>query len=557
MILHVDFTSHRSIPQTGHLILPRTRGNHYLPAKPVVMTAGYKPEATGPVDQEHIHEIDDAADVIIRERLIDCETGIERIALEFPYSKTERKNIVVDRQDITTPAKLFKLANHGLYVHSGNAKELVACLNEQLFNKEQPVPMKYSTRRMGWIDRYGFLPYTNGVVFDGDHSEKLIYDSVNEAGRYDVWLEIARIARQGSVEPRIILAASFASVLVKVIEGLPFFVHLWGPSETGKTVALRLAASVFANPAMGSFIQSFNATDAGLERRCAFLNSLPLITDELQVARAAGQKSFDKMIYSLTEGVGRTRSNKGRGMDPVSSWANCMITSGEEPVTGHHSAGGAINRVLDIECNEALFENPGLVIEKISRNYGHAGRRFVENLTRPNQIERAKTLLTDYERRVQAEHVTDKQSLAAAILLVADHLATEWIFEDGQQLQVADLVPFLKTMDDISVYRRGYDNLVQWVYLNRFQFGKFARSYGLIDGHKVRIIKPEFINFCDRECINVDGFLRWLRKNGKLTLRKRGTGFTFPYRILSDLIECVVIELPTQPDEVDSVSADT
>lgn len=557
MIIKANFTSHRPAPQQGQPTLSRTRGNHYLSAKPVVMPAGYKAKATGHYDQEHIHEIDDAADVIIRERLIDCETGTERIALEFPYSKTERKNIVVDRQDITTPAKLFKLANHGLYVHSGNAKELVACLNEQLFNNEQPVPVKYSTRRMGWIDRYGFLPYTNGVVFDGDHSEKLIYDSVKEAGRYDVWLEIARIARQGSVEPRIILAASFASVLVKVIEGLPFFVHLWGSSETGKTVALRLAASVFANPAMGSFIQSFNATDAGLERRCAFLNSLPLITDELQVARAAGQKSFDKMIYSLTEGVGRTRSNKGRGMDPVTSWANCMITSGEEPVTGHHSAGGAINRVLDIECNDTLFEDPGLVIEKISRNYGHAGRRFVENLTRPNQIERAKTLLTDYDLQLRAERVTDKQRLAAAILLLADHLATEWIFEDGQQLQVADLVPFLKSMEDISVYRRGYENLVQWVYLNRFQFGRFGGSCGVIDGLKVQIIKPEFVSFCERENINDKGFLSWLKKNGKLTLRETGKGYTFPCRILSDPIECVVIELPTQPDEVNSVSTDT
>lgn len=49
------------------------------------------------------------------------------------------------------------------------------------------------------------------------------------------------------------------------------FVHLWGvESGTGKTVALMLAASVWGNPAIGQYVQTFNATQVGHEKQRHF-----------------------------------------------------------------------------------------------------------------------------------------------------------------------------------------------------------------------------------------------------------------------------------------------
>ena len=78
--------------------------------------------------------------------------------------------------------------------------------------------------------------------------------------------------RSGNVFPRLILAASFASVLVKPLGGLPFFLHIWGGTEVGKTVGLMLAASVWANPEVGRYIHTFNSTSVGRE------NPLPSLT---------------------------------------------------------------------------------------------------------------------------------------------------------------------------------------------------------------------------------------------------------------------------------------
>ena len=88
-----------------------------------------------------------------------------------------------------------------------------------------------------------------------------------------------------STTAKIILAASFASVLLEPLGCLPFFVHLWGvDSGTGKTVALMVAASVWGDPAIGNYVKTFDGTVVGLEKTAAFLNELPLCLDELQLA---------------------------------------------------------------------------------------------------------------------------------------------------------------------------------------------------------------------------------------------------------------------------------
>lgn len=57
-----------------------------------------------------------------------------------------------------------------------------------------------------------------------------------------------------------------------------------------------------------------------------FLHSIPLIMDELQLARDPhGKINFN--VYELASGSGKIRSNVGRGLAPTPRWANCFITS--------------------------------------------------------------------------------------------------------------------------------------------------------------------------------------------------------------------------------------
>ena len=49
---------------------------------------------------------------------------------------------------------------------------------------------------------------------------------------------------------------------------------------------------------MGKYIKTFDGTDVGYERTAAFLNSLPMCIDELQLAKnARGQVVFNVDVY--------------------------------------------------------------------------------------------------------------------------------------------------------------------------------------------------------------------------------------------------------------------
>ena len=99
-------------------------------------------------------------------------------------------------------------------------------------------------------------------MFDGNENFARTFRAISPHGKFDVWLGEAVEARKESITARIVLAASFASVLVGPLGCLPFFVHLWGmDSATGKTVGQMLAASVWANPTVGGdYFKTFKGT---------------------------------------------------------------------------------------------------------------------------------------------------------------------------------------------------------------------------------------------------------------------------------------------------------
>ena len=94
-----------------------------------------------------------------------------------------------------------------------------------------------------------FSPYVDDLIFDGDVSYKHLYDAVSEKGSAEKWIQFVRdIRAEGNIPTKIVLAAAFASILVEPCNCSCFLVHLWNGSGNGKTVALMLAASVWANP---------------------------------------------------------------------------------------------------------------------------------------------------------------------------------------------------------------------------------------------------------------------------------------------------------------------
>ena len=474
------------------------------------------------------------------QRLVNVDTREHKVMLAYRLSR-RWDIVIVDRNVISDSRSIIGLSKYGIMVNSETGKALVRYLADVEQLNYDLIPEVSSVGRLGWIEEYGFSPYEEELVFDGEETYRTRFESIQEHGSREAWLDCARAVRSGktpgNVIARIVLAASFASVLVGPCRCLPFFVHLWGGSETGKSLSLVLAASVWANPEIGVYIQTFNATEVGKELGAAFCNSLPLIIDELQLVKD-NRKDFDRMIYQLSEGVGRARGRKQGGLQKTPTWRNCVITTGEFPIISANSGEGAVNRTIEVDCHDTkLFDEPKKTATSLYANYGFAGREFVDHLMEDGVIERVQKLQEDLQKAIKTGDTMDKQSASAALILAADRLSEKWIFQDGVLLQPDDIRPYLVSKETVNQNARALQYLYDFININQSRFSPGADAHqgevwGDLDDDYAYIIRSKFDQILQDEGYNASAFLGWAKNNnlilpgkdGKMTRTKRING---------------------------------
>lgn len=467
----------------------------------------------------------------------------------------------IDAADMLSPTEIVKkLSPRGISVSGGDrAKLLVDYLRDITDANYENIPEVKSVSRLGWNDD-GFSPYTSDVEFDGFAAFASAFSAFTPKGSMDKWLYEAKDARQYSITARVVLASSFAAPLIEKLGTLSFFVHLWSVSSgTGKTVGQMLGASVWADPAPGgAFFPTFRSTSVGMEVMAGFLHSIPMFIDELQLAKDHhGNVRFN--VYELASGSGKLRSNKQLGMNYTPTWATCFITSGETPITKETDGEGAVNRVFEIECTaDNKVINDGLrTANTLRENYGWAGRIFMQKLQEDGAIEKAKELYEQFFSECVANNTTEKQAMAAATILTADALATEWVFQDGKALTVDEVAAFAKEKERVSLMDRGYDILCDWVAINANKLRGLrdddrGECYGIVDENVAYIIRSVFASVCRDNAIDEKGILSHLRTRGLIDVRPGRKIFTKPKRLGKNFIpECVCLRLPSETDDGD------
>ena len=470
------------------------------------------------------------------ERLVNIDSGEERLKLAYKKGRVWR-SIIVEKSVIASSSSILQLAANGIMVNSENAKALSTYLLEMEQLNYELIPEQKSVGRLGWIGEHGFSPFVDDLVFDGETNFKHIFNAVKSEGSRNAWLYAMQDLRKEKSPGRLFLAASFASAILEPCGLLPFFLHAWGGTETGKTVGLMIAASVWACPKMGEFCTTFNSTLVGQEMTASFLNSLPMCIDELQIQSSAGIRDFDRIIYQLTEGVGRTRGAKTGGLQKMNTWKNCIITNGEHPISNANSGGGAVNRVIEFECDEKVYSDLVGICAVIQSNYGFAGREFVEYLQTDGAFDRVNALQKEYYRELLKSDSTDKQAASASAILAADHIATELIFKDGNNLTVADLEKIMAKKKEVNVNCRALEFIYELVERNpnKFKANDFGEYQGEVWGKQeedcIYIIKSVFDREMGNGGFNSTAFLAWAKRNdiiitdnGKRTKKARITG---------------------------------
>lgn len=473
--------------------------------------------------------------VFVAAKVLDLNSGLTKVKLKY-YRDGYWRELIIDKSTIAGTRKITALADNDLAVTDISARHLIAYLQDIEQLNELP-QIRYASRA-GWLPGGDFAPYIDGVRTD----DSGILSAIHPQGDLSVWHSIATEARR-TVAGKIILAASFASPLVKLFALNNFFVHIWGASGKGKTVALMLASSVWGNPALSKYTLTFYGTQVGLERIASALNNLPLVLDEFQLVKR-GKKDFDAQVYMLANGVAKARGARSGGISSIDGWCNIIITSGECPIVEDSSAGGIVNRILEIEPQEDLFVDGNKVVDGLLRNYGLAGRAWIARLKQDGIIEQIKAEYQTLKAQAQGIDTTGKLAQSIALLVAVDHALTDFLGFDGP-LEVDDFKSFLPSKSDVDVAQRAYEYLLGFVAANKAKFstdGNYGEIYGKIDSGYVYII-----NHIAAKALEDGGFaykavLKWLAERD--LIKRGGDGKSTIYaRINGDKVRCVCLRV--------------
>lgn len=481
------------------------------------------------------------------ERLKNIETGAEQIKLAYKRTGIWHE-IVVPKSLIASASKIVALAEQGVAVTSENAKLLVKYLSDVENLNDNFIRIKRSTSKFGWLNK-DFIPFDGDIIFDGDMKFKQVSESVTTQGSYTTWLDHARTVRaRKRIESKFCLAASFASVLVAPLRGLPFFVDLWGGTEAGKSVALMLAASVWANPDENAFIGDYKSTETALEAKADMLNHLPMLLDDTSNQNRRLAENFESLVYVLCSGKGKTRSNKDIGINRESRWKNCIITNGEKPLTSYVNQGGAMNRILEISCDSYIFEDPRLTTSVVKNNYGYAGRDFIKILKEIG-VEGIMEIQKSFLDELDNDEKMQKQSLSLSIVLTADKIATDYIFKDGEYIDIEEAKQVLIDKNELSDNERCYRYIVDKVAMNPSRFdprNEAIEKWGIIEDGYAVIISTVMSDLCKQSGFSRVSFLKWASDKNLLLTNKGRTDFLKKFN--GTPVRCVKLKLSDNSD---------
>ncbi|EOB7879976.1 cassette chromosome replicative helicase [Staphylococcus epidermidis] len=315
--------------------------------------------------------------IIVNARFSDPVTGVEKLIITNNNGKKD-----IFESDILTTRNLPSLIKYGYSINEKHIRSLSYAL--QLMRDRLPLSELYEG--VGILETpFGYLisldKVLNSVQFNQSPPSYPIVNSAYDLtpkGTFDNWFNMYLEEVKGSLLLELAVVFGISALVTSFlkhkhdVEFAGIIFSFTGQSSTGKSTAAALAVSVAGNPTKGNetLFRSWNATRNALEGYLSNNFGIPIVFDELS---SATFRDTTGLLYSITEGQGRQRSNVHGEVKTPKNWGTSVISTSEHSIFNDSAQNDGL-RVRTIEINEQFTTNAtnaDNIKKAVALNYGH------------------------------------------------------------------------------------------------------------------------------------------------------------------------------------------
>jgi putative DNA primase/helicase len=376
-------------------------------------------------------------DVIAKTR--DAASNEWGYLLEFPDPDGNKKRWSMPAKMLSGDGTQYRadLLSMGLLIEPG----LKAKNHLTTYIQTADVPSRVRcVDRIGWHGDVYVLP--DRTI--GESDETILFQSAGGAispfkqrGVLADWQTHVSAYCRGNSRLLFFVSAGFASLLLHHAKMQSFGLHLMGSSSTGKSTAMKVAASIFGG---NDYAQSWHVTDNSLEATAQKHCDALLVLDELG---QADPKMVGYIAYMLANEKGKGRATQHATAKKIATWRVLFLSDGEISLetkmaeAGKAIKGGQEVRLAHINADAGqglgLFDTvhgfaggaamSKYLVDMAQTHYGTAGLAFIEWLVEnianlPSVLSEAINATTDKlcppNAHGQVKRVADFFSLVAA-----------------------------------------------------------------------------------------------------------------------------------------------
>ena len=301
--------------------------------------------------------------------------------------------------------------------------------------------------KLGWHGEQYILP---DRAIGSDGKQLIVYQSANainstiaQQGTLAQWRD--KLCKALAEQSRFVfsIACAFAGQLLELLDDDGGGFHIVGSSTMGKSLSLKVAASVWGKP--DRYVKTWRSTDNALEGTASEHNDSFLPLDEIS---EGDPKVVGKVVYMLANGQGKGRSTTTGHNRIAKKWRIIFLSNGEKTiqqemaVAGQKTNAGIEVRIAHIDADAGkgyktfdslvLADTGAAQADKIKElsqaYYGVAGLTWLEHITNDKAATTAtaKQLVSDFISQYsnlapQAHRVAKRFAIVAA----AGEMATQ------------------------------------------------------------------------------------------------------------------------------------